>query len=76
MQAQASESNSQKRKRLFDRVQEIVWEQDPFLYLLNKNSLIAVSPSVHNLKPALLRPFAYWNIDTLSVSTQIASRRP
>jgi peptide/nickel transport system substrate-binding protein len=76
MRAQASQPDPLKRKRLFDRVQEIVWQQAPFLYLLNKDSLIAVSPSVHNVKPALLRPFAYWNIDKLSLVTQMASRRP
>ena len=76
MQLQASESNPAQRKRYFDRVQEIVWEQAPFLYLVNKDSLIAVSPSLHNVKPALLRPYAYWNVEKLSLATQMASKRP
>jgi peptide/nickel transport system substrate-binding protein len=76
MQAQASESNPAQRKRYFDRVQEIAWEQAPFLYLLNKNTLIAVSPSLHNVKAALIRPYAYWNVERLSLSTQVASTRP
>jgi hypothetical protein len=76
MQAQASESNPDKRKRYFDRVQEIAWEQAPFLYLLNKNTLIAVSPSLHNVKAALIRPYVYWNAESLSLSTQVASQRP
>ncbi len=34
----------------FDRVQQIVWEQAPFLYLVNKNSLIGrISPAMHNV---------------------------
>jgi peptide/nickel transport system substrate-binding protein len=74
MQAQASESNSTDRKRHFDRVQEIAWEQAPFLYLLNKSTLIAVSPALHNVKAALIRPYAYWNVESLSLSTQVASR--
>jgi len=76
MQAQASETNPARRKRYFDRVQEIAWEQAPFLYLLNKNTLIAVSPSLHNVKAALIRPYAYWNVESLSLSTQVASKRP
>lgn len=76
MQAQASESNPVERKRYFDRVQEIAWEQAPFLYLLNKNTLIAVSPSLHNVKAALIRPYVYWNAESLSLSTQVASQRP
>jgi len=76
MEAQASESDPAQRKRHFDRVQEIAWEQAPFLYLLNKNTLIAVSPSLHNVKAALIRPYAYWNVESLSLSTQVASQRP
>src|SRR5579862_3022981 len=76
MQAQASERNLAQRKRSFDRVQQIAWEQAPFLYLLNKNALITVSPSLHNVKAALIRPYAYWNAESLSLSTQVASKRP
>ena len=76
MRAQASAGNPVQRKRYFDRVQEIAWEQAPFLYLLNKNTLIAVSPSLHNVKAALIRPYAYWNVESLSLSTQVASKRP
>ena len=76
MQAQAAESNPALRKRDFDRIQEIAWEQAPFLYLVNKNTLIAVSPSLHNVKAALIRPYTYWNVERLSLSTQVASTRP
>jgi len=76
MQAQASESNPAQRKRYFDQVQQIAWEQSPFLYLLNKNTLIAVSPYLHNVKAALIRPYAYWNVESLSISTQSATKRP
>lgn len=72
MQAQTAESNPAKRKRYFDRVQEIAWEQAPFLYLLNKNTLIAVSPALRNVKAALIRPYAYWNVESLSLSTKLA----
>ena len=76
MQAQASEANPAQRKRYFDRVQEIAWEQAPLLYLLHKNTLIAVSPSLHNVKAASIRPYAYWNVESLSLSTQMARKRP
>jgi peptide/nickel transport system substrate-binding protein len=75
MRAQASETNPARRKRYFDRVQEIACEQAPLLYLLHKNTLIAVSPSLHNVKAALIRPFAYWNVESLSLSTQVASKQ-
>jgi len=42
MRAQASTNDPQKRKLLFDRVQDIVREQEPLIYLVHKNALSAV----------------------------------
>jgi ABC-type transport system substrate-binding protein len=75
MRAQAGEASLDVRKRLFDRVQQIVWEQAPFLYLVNKNSLMAFSPQLQNVAPAAIRPQAYWNIDVLQKSVQLARAR-
>jgi peptide/nickel transport system substrate-binding protein len=75
MRAQASEPIAAKRKQLFDRVQQIVWEQEPFLYLVDKNSLMAFSPALHNVAPSAIQPRAYWNIDVLQKSTQVAGSR-
>ncbi len=68
MQAQASTADDNKRKRYFDRVQEIVYEQAPFIYLVNKDALSGVSVLVQNAKPVILRPQTYWNIEELSLS--------
>jgi len=65
MQAQASSMDPKKRKAAFDRVQEIVWEQAPMLFLVFPNALSAVSGNVHNAEPAVLRPQTYWNADRL-----------
>ena len=65
MRAQAVAIDSGKRKAPFDRVQEIVCDQAPMLYLVNTNALVAASPSLHNLQPAVLRPQLIWNIDRL-----------
>src|SRR5215472_15492061 len=46
MRAQASSADPKKRKEAFDRVQEIAVEQAPFIYLVNRNALSAVSPNV------------------------------
>ncbi len=67
MQAQASSTEPKKRKAHFDRVQEIVWEEAPFIYLVNKNALSAISPSLGNAKPVVLRPQVYWNAEWLSL---------
>ena len=72
MRAQASTLDPKKRKEDFDKVQEIAWEQEPFIYLVNKNALSAVSPEVHNAHPVVLRPQVYWNIDQLSLTSEVA----
>jgi len=67
MRLQASTADPKKRKAAWDRVQEIVYEQQPFIYLVNKNALSAVSPNLANAQPVVLRPQTYWNIDELYV---------
>jgi peptide/nickel transport system substrate-binding protein len=67
MRAQASSADPQKRKEAFDRVQEIVYEQAPFIFLINKNALSAVSTSVHGASPVILHPQTFWNAEQLTV---------
>ena len=75
MRAQASTLDLKKRKQAIDRVQEIVWQQEPFLYLVNKDAMSAVSTSLHNAHPVVLRPQVYWNIDQLTLGTEVARNR-
>jgi peptide/nickel transport system substrate-binding protein len=75
MQAQASTIEREKRKAQFDKVQEIVWEQAPFIYLVNKNSLSALAPNLQNAAPAMIRPQAYWNAENLAVAPAQVARR-
>ena len=75
MQGQASTVDPRKRKAFFDRVQQIVWEEAPFIYLINKNSLAAVSPSLRNVTPVALRPQIYWNVEHLYFGSEVAGKR-
>ncbi|HYW42570.1 MAG TPA: ABC transporter substrate-binding protein [Bryobacteraceae bacterium] len=65
MKAQASEAVAARRKALFDRVQEIVWEQAPIIYVLNRNALVAVAQPLGNVRPSVLAPRVIWNIDEI-----------
>ncbi len=65
MRAQASTMEAKKRKEAVDEVQEIVWRQAPFIYLVNKDALVAVSTNLHNVHPVALQPQVYWNIEQL-----------
>jgi peptide/nickel transport system substrate-binding protein len=70
MQGQATAIDPNVRKVDFDKVQEIVWQQAPFLYLVTKNALTAISPSVQNADPAVLWPQAFWNAERLRVTSE------
>ena len=67
MTAQARLPDEKRRKAQFDRVQQIIFEQEPFIYLVHPNTLVAVSTRVKNLQPSTLRPQVLWNVDTLAV---------
>ncbi len=75
MRLQASSLDDHKRKQYFDRVQEIAWEQEPFIYLVTKNALSAVSMSVANAHPVVLRPQVFWNVDELKLAPEVAEKK-
>jgi peptide/nickel transport system substrate-binding protein len=74
MRAQASTLDPNLRKKYFDEVQQIAWEQEPFIYLVDRDALSAVSPVVQNVHPSVLRPQVYWNIEQLSLAQQVAEK--
>jgi peptide/nickel transport system substrate-binding protein len=67
MRAQSSAADVNKRKERFDRVQEIAVEQEPFIYLVNRNALSAVAATVEGASPVILAPQTYWNVERLSL---------
>jgi peptide/nickel transport system substrate-binding protein len=56
------------RKQALDRVQQIVAEQQPFIYLLYPNMLYAVSPNLTGVVLTVLQPGAVSNIDLIRVA--------
>lgn len=67
MHAQAASGDEHKRKQYWDRVQQIAWEQEPFIYLVNKDALVAIASTVKNAQPSVFRPQAFWNVETLAL---------
>jgi hypothetical protein len=53
-------------------VQQIAGEQQPFIYLINKDVLSAVSPAVIGAAPTVLNPQAFWNAEVLRVKQELA----
>jgi peptide/nickel transport system substrate-binding protein len=72
MLAQAASADSRVRKKNFDRVQEILHEQVPVIYLLHPNSLSAVSPQVSGVHATPLFPHTYWDIEHLTLRSRAA----
>jgi ABC-type transport system substrate-binding protein len=65
MREQATAVADKDRKKKFDRVQQIIYEQQPFIYLVNRDVLTAVSPAVVGAAPTVLNPQAFWNAEVL-----------
>ena len=74
MQAQSATPDQKKRKALFDKVQEIVSQQVPIIYIVHPNALAAVAPGVRNLQASILRPQLLSNIDRIYVESSPAAR--
>jgi peptide/nickel transport system substrate-binding protein len=68
MKKQATAGSVRSRKAAFDRVQEIISEQAPIIYLIHPNVLAAVSSAVSNAAPSALSPHLYWNAEYLRLT--------
>jgi peptide/nickel transport system substrate-binding protein len=67
MQQQQVTLDYPKRKRLYDRVQEIVAADLPVICLVSPDVLVGASDRVGNLEPAIMDPYTLWNVDQLYV---------
>ncbi len=65
MRTQATAASAIERTRAIDQVQQIVADQQPFIYLVYPNALSAVSPLLRGLEPSVLEPGLVWNIDEI-----------
>lgn len=72
MRVVGSTADLKKRKAAFDRVQELVWDQMPVIYLVTPHALAAVSPALRNASPVALRPRVYWNVEHLQIDSRMA----
>ncbi len=67
MQEQMVTLDYGKRKQLYDRVQEVISENVPFVFLAAPNILAGADARVGNFRPAVLEPYTLWNADELYV---------
>ena len=65
MRRQAVTLDPRERKRLYDRVQELVADNLPLIPLVSPNVLVGARPGLGNFRPAILDPYVLWNADEL-----------
>jgi peptide/nickel transport system substrate-binding protein len=69
MEQQMITLNYEKRKRLYDRVQQLIAENLPFIFLATPNVLAGAKAEVGNFHPAVLDHYTLWNADQLYLRT-------
>ncbi len=74
MLAQAGTAEHAARKASFDRVQEILQEEAPMVYLLHPNALVAISRRLAGARPAAFFPHAFWDAERLEPAAEVAGR--
>ncbi len=67
MQQQMVTLDYAKRKQLYDRAQQLIAENLPFIFLGTPNILSTASSRVGNFHPAVIDPYTLWNADELYV---------
>ncbi|HKW87304.1 MAG TPA: ABC transporter substrate-binding protein [Candidatus Acidoferrales bacterium] len=65
VQQQLVTMNYAKRKKIYDRAQQIIAEQLPLICLVSPNILAAAKTNLANFQPSILPPYALGNVDQL-----------
>jgi peptide/nickel transport system substrate-binding protein len=65
MVAQLTATSDAQRKKLYDRVQEILAENQPVIFLASPHILVGAKDTIGNFHPAVLEPYVLWNIEQL-----------
>ncbi len=65
MRRQKSALDPRRRKELTDRIQELVAEQVPFVFLVSPNVLVGARRDLGNFAPAVLGHSTLWNVEEL-----------
>jgi peptide/nickel transport system substrate-binding protein len=64
------------RRRLYDRVQELVAQNVPMIFLASPNVLVGANKGLGNFRPAVLDHHTLWNVDELFWRQKRASGTP
>jgi peptide/nickel transport system substrate-binding protein len=76
MRSQIVSRSYAERKRLFDRVQAIVVENQPMVPLVSPNLLAGAKKNLANFHPALIEPYTLWNVEQMYWRAGASGARP
>ena len=65
MEQQLAASSYEQRKKLYDRVQEILAEEEPMIFLASPDILVGAKNLIGNFHPTVLEPYVLWNVEQL-----------
>jgi len=65
IEEQMSARTFEERKRLYDRAQEVLAENQPMIFLASPNILVGAKNSIGNFHAAVLEPYVLWNVEQL-----------
>lgn len=71
MQQQKSALSQPERKKIFAEVQQIMAEEQPFIFLATRHLIVAARADIAGFKPALLPDFVLWNSEELARSKAV-----
>ena len=65
MEQQLVANSFEERKKSYDRVQRILDENQPFIFLATPDILVGAKDNVGNFQPTVLESYALWNVENL-----------
>lgn len=72
MEQQHSAARFDQRKKFYDRVQELLAEKQPMIFLASPDILVGAKNTIGNFHPAVLEPYVLWNVEQLFVKNGTA----
>ena len=75
MQQQLAAPSYEQRKKAFDRVQQILAETQPMIFLASPDILVGAKNTVGNFHPAVLEPYVLWNVEQLYIKNAAENAR-
>lgn len=70
MEQQLAAASFEQRKKLYDRVQQILAEYQPMIFLASPDILTGAKNTVGNFRPAVLEPYVLWNVEQLYLKSE------